>query len=187
MLQFPPPEKARNAQPQPQQQQSQQQIVSDTEWSKSIREIVQRDYFPVQQEEEEDGDKPVVKKLRLDEYLNKHTSEDNIAFQKLMKQDQERQLAKINSRNQLKLNDAHSTYRALPSGTIRRQNGNQQREIIPKNTRFPNNTSSSTSRRLLPSESRDWDGYELVHSFDTVLSGPGKALADRLRNSQRRS
>ena len=181
-------------------------VVNEDEWTGTIRHIVQRDFFPIPSSQEINE----VKRMRLDEYLATHISEDQAAFSDLLQKEEEAHLATFsNKKDFLRMvgtvetkSPAIKDYCCELSTQSEKKNPiiRSRRIVDPKATRFPSSPHSQQHqprRRMLKPEERTRTDLDLVSlsSRSTMqslgrnqksLSGPGLALVERIRRSQKK-
>jgi hypothetical protein len=181
-------------------------VVSEEEWTNSIREIIQRDYFPLRAPSAEPAQSTskINKKLRLDQYFAEHVSEDQVAFDHSMKtSSQEHRAMFSNKKDFLRLVDAPSNTLAIgdaESNSTTHPAGHEPNKTInPENTRMPVRSASSIGRRpMLRSSDRKRDDLELLSTTSRStarsrsygrkqLSEKAVELIEQIRKNQRKS
>jgi len=184
MLQFPPleekEEKSRSLSNKTHDRRKRQKVVRDDEWVDNIRTIVQRDYFPID-EDSEGKESDAGKKPRLDDYVSTHINEDSVAFDMLQERAEKEHAAMFsNKKSFLRLTDVPSTE------LIKSSSSSIRKEIHPKSTRFPKESDKSREpKSMLSKQSRNLK--TLVPSASQhrrVLSSAGKALVAKLRRTR---
>lgn len=132
-------------------------VVSDEEWSKSIREIIQRDYFPLSKAssatQDQIGKTDDSGAPRLEEYVSKHIPDHQYAFSQKMATSALQHHAKFGYKksNFLRALEDPSGSLALKDkvpgasnddgNAVNASSEDKQKMIIPPNTRLQTNAS----------------------------------------------